>query len=60
MTAKDVYEIVLQFINNDFSHHVKKQEDDMNRFRKSQARLFLTLLTGLLSIVGGLLILILR
>lgn len=60
MTVKELLELLNRFIDNDFAHHVKKQEDDMAGFRKSQARLFLTLLAGLLSIVSGLLILILR
>jgi len=60
LTANEVYKIVLQFINNDFAHHVEKQEKDMSVFRKSQTRLYLTLLGGLISIVVGLLVLILR
>ena len=60
MTANEVYKLLLQFINNDFVHHVEKQEKDMSSFRKSQTRLFLTLLGGLISIVTCLLVLILR
>jgi len=60
MTVSDVHKALLQFINNDFAHHVEKQDKDMFAFRKSQSRLFYTLLGGLVSIVTCLLILILR
>lgn len=60
MTANDVYKALLQFINNDFAHHVEKQEEDMSTFRKSQSKIFYTLLTGLVGIITCLLVLILR
>ena len=49
MTAKEVYEILVNFIENDFKH-----------LRSKVDKLFLLIISGLITIVGGLLLLILR
>ncbi len=48
MTANEVYKVVLHFIDNDFKH-----------LRAKVDKLFLIIISGLLTIVGGLIYLIL-
>ncbi len=49
MTANEVYKIVCNFIDNDFKH-----------LRSKVDKLFLIIISGLVTIVTGLIILILR
>ena len=54
MTAKEMYEIFQDFITNDFTH--LRNRVDTNA--KTTTRFFISLIIGLLSIVGGLIYLI--
>ena len=60
MTAKEVYDKLIRFIDNDFAHHVEQQDKDVGGLRKIMFGLLISFIGGLLAIVGGLLVLILR
>lgn len=59
MTANEVYKVVLNFINNDFAHHVEKQDEDVRSYRRSITWLFITMIAGMLGIIGTLIALVL-
>jgi len=60
LTANEVYKRLIHFIENEFAHSVARQDKDIGNLRKTQIWLFVTIVGGLLSIVGGLLYLIVR
>jgi len=54
MTAKEVLEYVIRFIENDFAH----LRDKVDLQYKITIRFFISLIIGLLGVIGGLLYLI--
>ena len=54
MTAKEVLEYVVRFIDNDFAH--LRERVDSNA--KTTTKFFVSLIIGLLGIIGGLIYLI--
>ena len=56
MTAKEMYEIFQDFIANDFSH--LREKVDANA--RTTTKFFISLIIGLLAIIGGLVLLIAR
>ena len=58
MTAKDVYDKLIRFIDNDFAHHVAQQDKDVGGLRKIMFGLLITSIAGLLGIIGGLIYLV--
>ena len=56
MTAKEVYEIFINFIENDFAH----LRERVGSSAKTTNRFFISLIIGLLGVIGGLIYLIVR
>lgn len=56
MTSKEVLEYVVHFIDNDFAH----LRDRVDSNAKTTTRFFISLIIGLIGIIGGLIYLILK
>jgi len=56
MTAKEVYDRLIHFIDNDFTH----LRDKVDTQYKINARFFISLIVGLLGVIGGLIYLIVK
>ena len=56
MTAKEVLEYVIHFIDNDFAHLRERVDSSA----KTTNRFFISLIIGLIGVIGGLIYLIVR
>lgn len=59
MTTKELLELFNQFISNDFEHHVAENRADFKSLRRVGVWTLITLVGGLLGLVGTLLAILL-